>query len=355
MRKILLEQESITMYLHTAEISTVKSDVEVLADIGVSPDNHYQVVAFDVYGNIYKAEKETDRDVYNVIKSPEDIEILSYIFRKFERVKRELYDALEYMEHTENELNKMKETLKFITVAYINAYIKNGALLKECSADVALLESLNITDVLDSLSNLFNITKEPILNSQKIYNKYHSEHFILLEIYKRLSESYGINKIPYIVAIDEYKHRDSVYIINTIHHTASRFEGIEECEEVYNYYKNRAVELEGSYTKAREQTDVKKYSINYNNVFSIDMTGTLEEAKKIALEHAGHSRQPICIHDSITGEEVAFSHWHRVNESDIGKCGAGLTTGKREYYAEWREVNGAGQVQMDVSTPSSKL
>lgn len=235
------------MYLHDGTLSETESDVAVLADVGIVSDDRLQVAAFDIKGNSYRAVQTAVDDVYSVTSTLNDV--VSHIFEKFQRTEKELFDALDYMDRTEYELNNLKEKVKFIAVAYINAYIKNGALLKVSSNDIELLESLNIIDILDSLSNLFNITKKPILDSQKLYNKYNNEHFILLTMYKGLSRSYGINKLPYIVVIDEYKHRDSVYLLNAIKHTASRYEGIKECEEVYNYYNSRATELKQSYKK----------------------------------------------------------------------------------------------------------
>lgn len=244
---MLLEKESVIMYLNKDEISNEKSNIKLLADVGIVPENRYQIIAFDVDGKIYKAEQKTEHDVYRVTREIKGE--VSHIFEKFQRTEKELNDALEFMDHTEHELNDLKEKVKFIAAAYINAYIKNGALLKKSSDDIELLESLNIIDILEKLSNLFNITKKPILNSQKLYNKYHNEHFILLTMYKGLSRSYGINEIPHIVVIDEYKHRDRVYFLDAIKNTVKRYEDIKECEEAYNYYKSRMMELEQLYSK----------------------------------------------------------------------------------------------------------
>lgn len=80
---------------------------------------------------------------------------------------------------------------------------------------------------------------------------------------------------------------------------------------------------------------MKKYSINYNNGFSIDVTGTLEEAKEVALDQAGYTQQPIYIHDATNGEAAAVSHWYEANGNEINEDEAILIIGSSGCYAQW--------------------
>lgn len=80
---------------------------------------------------------------------------------------------------------------------------------------------------------------------------------------------------------------------------------------------------------------MKKYSINYNNGFTIDVTGTLEEAKEVALDQACYTQQPIYIHDAIEGESIAMSYWYEANGNEINEDEAILIIGNSGYYAQW--------------------
>ena len=189
--KALREKESVVMYLHDDTLSEVESDVAVLVDVVVASDDRLQITAFDMKGNSYRAVQTRVDGVYSV--KSKGVEELSHIYEKFRRKAKELRNAIGCIDRTENEIDDLKEKLKFIAVAYVNVYINHGALLRKISdADgVEPLSSLDITDIMKALSNLVNITEKPILESRELFEKYRNEHFRLLEIYKRLSRCYG--------------------------------------------------------------------------------------------------------------------------------------------------------------------
>ena len=193
--KALREKESVVMYLHDGTLSEVKSDVAVLVDVVVASDDRLQITAFDMAGNSYRAVQTRVDGVYSV--ESKGVEELSRIYEKFRRTAKELRSAIGCIDRTENEIDDLKEKVKFIAVAYVNVYINHGALLRKISdADgVEPLSSLDITDIMKALSNLVNITEKPILESRELFEKYRYEHFKLLEIYKRLSRCYGINEL----------------------------------------------------------------------------------------------------------------------------------------------------------------
>lgn len=189
--KALREKESVVMYLHNRTLSEVESDVVVLVDVVVASDDRLQITAFDMEGNGYKAVQTKVDGVYSV--KSKGVEELSHIYEKFKRTAKELKNAIGCIDRTKNEIDDLKEKLKFIAVAYVNVYINHGALLRKISdADgVKPLSSLDITDIMKALSNLVNITEKPILESRELYEKYYNEHFRLYGIYKRLSRCYG--------------------------------------------------------------------------------------------------------------------------------------------------------------------
>lgn len=189
--KALREKESVVMYLHDDTLSEIESDVAVLVDVVVASDDRLQITAFDMEGNSYRAVQTRVDGVYSV--KSKGIEELPHIYEKFRRTAKELRNAIGCIDRTENEIDDLKEKLKFIAVAYVNVYINHGALLRKISdADgVEPLSSLDITDIMKALSNLVNITEKPILESRELFEKYRNEHFRLLEIYKRLSRCYG--------------------------------------------------------------------------------------------------------------------------------------------------------------------
>lgn len=190
--KALREKEAVVMYLHDDTLSEVESDVAVLVDVVVASDDRLQITALDMAGNGYKAVQTRVDGVYSV--KSKGIEELSHIYEKFRRTAKELRSAIGCIDRTENEIDDLKEKVKFIAVAYVNVYINHGALLRKISdADgVEPLSSLDLTDIMKALSNLVNITEKPILESRELFEKYRNEHFRLYEIYKRLSRCYGI-------------------------------------------------------------------------------------------------------------------------------------------------------------------
>lgn len=192
--KALREKESVVMYLHDGTLSEVESDVTVLVDVVVASDDRLQITALDMAGNGYKAVQTRVDGVYNV--ESKGIEELSRILEKFERTEKELKNAIGCIDRTKYEIDDLKEKAKFIAVAYINVYINSGALLRKISdADgIEPLTSLDITEIMETLTNLVNITEKPILESQELFEKYRNEHFRLYEIYRGLSRCLGINK-----------------------------------------------------------------------------------------------------------------------------------------------------------------
>lgn len=191
--KALREKEAVVMYLHDDTLSEVESDVAVLVDVVVASDDRLQITALDMEGNGYKAVQTRVDGVYSV--KSKGIEELSRIYEKFRRTAKELRSAIVCIDRTENEIDDLKEKVKFIAVAYVNVYINHGVLLINIpDADgVEPLSSLDITDIMKALSNLENITEKAIRGSRELFDKYRYEHFELLEIYKRLSRFYGIN------------------------------------------------------------------------------------------------------------------------------------------------------------------